>query len=287
MSILFFAVTQKSGKIAILQGDLYVSPIILRLMNITTNCDNVFLEPEKIHSFFPSMTSLCGLTLHVRTEPQACIVLIDLEQVEHMLAPGNSRLPERMLSEIELAYFKRFKYAKRQREWLGGRVAVKAAMLSLNGSDRQDWPQLSIMPDKHGRPVADRMKDLSISISHSSRYAVGFSVKGTACGIDLQKVSSKLENLTDRFTTAEELSLLAEFSFQGDLATRLTMLWAAKEALKKSLLHDQPAIFSGIELQHITPVREHAYRFSCSVEGLIEQAVEIYDFSPYILSLTI
>jgi len=257
-------------------------------MNITTNCDSVFFEPDAIHSFFPASIPLCGLTLYTRTKDQSCVVLLDLEQVEESLVQRNPKLPAQVLSGQEQSYFKRFSYPKRQREWLGGRIAAKAALLELSEPDWMEGrlQQLSILPDGHGRPVADTMHDISISISHSSRFAVGFAVMGGACGIDLQQISSKLDGLTERFATAHELTLLAGFPVHGGQTTRLTMLWAAKEALKKSLLHDQPAIFSGIELQRITIIQEHAYRFYCTVDGHHKQTAMTYDFSPYILSLT-
>jgi phosphopantetheinyl transferase len=257
-------------------------------MNITTNCDSAFFEPDAIHSFFPSSIPLCGLTLHALTKSPSCVALIDLGQVEDILEQEDLRLPKQVLSGPELSYFKRFSYPKRRREWLGGRIAAKAAMLEVSRPDRMHGrlQQLSILPDDHGRPVADRMEDISISISHSGRFAVGLAVKGGACGIDLQQISSKLPGLTDRFASAHELTILAKLPVHGDQTTRLTMLWAAKEALKKSLLHDQPAIFSGIEVRRIKIIQEHAYRFCCTVDGHLEQAAMTYNFSPYILSLT-
>ncbi len=257
-------------------------------MNITTNCDSVFFEPDAIHSFFPSSISLCGLTILARTKSKLCITLLDLDQVEDSLKQRDSRLPEQVLSETELFYFERFGYPKRRREWLGGRIAAKAAMLELNKPDRMHGrlQRLSILPDDHGRPIADTMEDISISISHSGRFAVGLAVKGVSCGIDLQQICSKLPDLTDRFASSHELTLLAGLPVLGDQSTSLTMLWAAKEALKKSLLHDQPAIFSGIELQRVTNIQDHAYRFYCTVDGHLEQTTMTYDFSPYILSLT-
>ncbi|MBW1749868.1 MAG: hypothetical protein JRJ37_04055, partial [Deltaproteobacteria bacterium] len=138
--------------------------------------------------FFPSSIPLCGLTLHARTQSQSCIALLDLEQVEDTLEQRDLRLPKQVLSGPELSYFKRFSYPKRRREWLGGRIAAKAAMQELGKADRMPGrlQQLSILPDDHGRPVADTMQNVSISISHSGQFAVGFAVKGGTCGIDLQ-----------------------------------------------------------------------------------------------------
>ena len=35
------------------------------------------------------------------------------------------------------------------------------------------------------------------------------------------------------------------------MTQRLTLLWSAKEALKKALLHDQPVIFQGVVLRSL------------------------------------
>jgi phosphopantetheinyl transferase (holo-ACP synthase) len=63
------------------------------------------------------------------------------------------------------------------------------------------------------------------------------------------------------------------------------MLWAAKEALKKDLLHDQSVIFSATELQKIAGVNDGVRRFTCTVKGET-QSVLVYPLPPYILSIT-
>ncbi len=257
-------------------------------MNITTHCYSVSSQHEPIFSFFPFTLPLCDLSIHIKTEHQQCTALIDLWQLANGLEHSDSKLPEQLLSETEQTYFERFSYPKRRREWLGGRIAAKVAMLELAESDRlQDKLQhLSILPNEQGRPLADEISDIAISISHSSRFAVALAVKGATCGIDLQKESAKLPDLTDRFASAQELTILAGLPAPGDQVTRLTMLWAAKEALKKSILHDQPAIFSGIQVQQATVVRDHEYCFYCRVKGHPDQTAMVYNFSPYILSQT-
>lgn len=256
-------------------------------MNITTNYYSVS-QPGPIFSFFPFTLPLCNLTIHIKTEHQKCTVLIDLGQVGNALERSDSTLPEQLLSKAEQAYFERFSYPKRRREWLGGRIAAKAAILMLAESGRlqEKLQHLSILPDEQGRPIADEMPDIAISISHSSRFAVALAVQGATCGIDLQKISAKLPDLTGRFASAQELTILTGLHAHGDQATRLTMLWSAKEALKKSMLHDQPAIFFGIEVLQTTVVQDHEYRFYCRVKGHPDQTAMVYNFSPYILCLT-
>jgi phosphopantetheinyl transferase len=256
-------------------------------MNITTNSHSRETGPAPLASFFPVHLPLSDLTLHIRSQPQSCVALIDLNEVEVDQGPDNTLLKQ-VLSAAEHSYFKQFSYLKRRREWLGGRITAKAALLTVAEADLRldSLPHLTILPDEYGRPIAETMQEPAISISHSNRFAVSLAVKGKSCGIDLQKTSSRLSSLTDRFAAGSELAILDRFPGPPDQATRLTMLWSTKEALKKSMLHDQPAIFSGIQLQRITVVRDHVYRFSCSVSGQPDQTAMVYNFFPYIIALT-
>lgn len=260
---------------------------------MTTNTYSRSVKSEIIHSFFPLIQQLAGVSIYVRIQRLSCITLVDLDQVENHLEQKGAGLPKQVLTIAEQDYFSRFSYPKRRREWLGGRIAAKGAMLALAQTESliTDMRQLTILPDEHGRPLVETLSDalpvLPISISHSNRFAIGFAVKKGGCGVDLQKTSEKLTGLIDRFTTPQELDLLARQPVAREQVTELTMLWTAKEALKKSLLHDQPVIFSGIEAQGMERVQEHKYRFHCTVQGHPEQAVLVYNFAPYILSLTI
>ena len=254
-------------------------------MNITTNCHSVFPESNTLSSFFFAQHSCCGVTLHSRNTPQSCTILIDLEQVSVALKNEESRLTGQLLSTSEQAFFKHFSYLKRKREWLGGRVAAKFALLRLTGAKQPDkFQDLSILPDTHGRPTPDKMPEIALSISHSDRFAVALAVRGPSCGIDLQKISTKLPGLMDRFASSGELNILRSQIIGEQELTRLTMLWSTKEALKKKILHDQPAFFSGIQLQHISCLEHQIYRFSCSIHNHPEQSVMVRSFSPYILA---
>jgi phosphopantetheinyl transferase len=220
---------------------------------------------------------------------QWCAALVDLDRLAELSAEDDASLIESLLSTSEQEYFSRFHYPKRRREWLGGRIAAKAAMLNLDHSPLQGdtMHNMSILANEHGRPMADQMSHLAFSITHSRRYAAALAVAGDICGIDLQKISPKLSGLTERFTCTEEIrTVRADLSADIAETTLLTMLWSAKEALKKSLLHDQPALFSGIQIRQAVPINDRQFNFSCTVNDHRRQSVIISDFSPYILALT-
>ena len=256
-------------------------------MNMTTNTLNEAVEPARIQSFFSVIQPVAGLSVHLHCLDQQVVSLVDLEQVEHLLDSGDRLLLSLILSPAEQNYFQRFSYMKRKREWLGGRLAAKVSL--LYPSDLQQLGQLTILPDTHGRPVVDWQESSpvpvpAISITHSNRFAAALTAPEPACGIDLQEISPKLPGLTDRFTSKREMELMA--AVQEDELTGLTMLWSAKEAVKKSILHDQPSVFSGIKVEQITVVADHCRQIHCAVQGQQQQTVMVYTYSPYVLALT-
>ncbi len=73
-------------------------------------------------------------------------------------------------------------------------------------------------------------------------------VEGT-CGIDIQKKAQQLLKVQDRFTTEQENALLHPIP---DHLSRLTTIWAIKEAVKKGFLHDKSSFLGGIHLVEFT-----------------------------------
>ena len=243
---------------------------------------------NQIFSFFPAQKTIHRLPLFLRDKQPFC-ALVDLDQLSLLLEQQTSDLPAALLSKEEQIFFTRFNYPKRRREWLGGRIAAKAAMLACpdNESSLSRMNEITILPDEHGRPVTGSGIKQMVSISHSSQFAVACAAKQGVCGIDLQKISSKLPGLTSRFTSSNEQQLLARQypDFPEDI--RLTMIWTTKEAVKKSMLHDQPSVFSGITINQVLPEKKNKHLFFCKVTGYAQpQQVTVHVFPPYILALT-
>ncbi|WP_417910609.1 4'-phosphopantetheinyl transferase family protein [Candidatus Electronema sp. PJ] len=244
-------------------------------MKITTNTYPENTAPL-LESFFPIPCAWGRLY----ADAQQRVALVDLDQLQEHEA-------ELLLSEAEREFLQRFRYPKRRREWLGGRVAAKTALLTLH--EPEAFQQLTILPNEHGRPMVSgaAKSSAALSITHSGSYAAALAVQGASCGIDLQEISDKLPSLTGYFAAATELELLAQQPKLGSEETALTMLWAVKEAVKKSVLTDQPGIFAGITVERIIAVREHVWQFECAVQGYLQQSAMVYDLSPYVLALTI
>jgi 4'-phosphopantetheinyl transferase EntD len=213
-----------------------------------------------IPSFFGEREELLpGLTLRFTRPPAACLALIDLTLLaERMASPGTGQAPFSLLSPAEQSRYAEFTYPKRQREWLGGRLVGKFAVLHLAAPPAGiTMPALSILPAANGAPLLSCPSLPSwslpaISISHSDRYAVAMAVRTGSCGIDLQKTTPQTVRVADRFAEPAEMEMLRNVLPDLEATQHLTLLWSAKEALKKGLRRDQPALFQGVTLVSVT-----------------------------------
>jgi len=216
-----------------------------------------------IESFFAVLTETPGagkIYSRLGSAPvQFCQTLVNLNDLEKALQSEHTyHSVVSLLSPEEKKLFATFSYPKRRREWLGGRLAAKSAVLQLLriNNTTEILSELTILLTENGSPqlIGTHLtgdKPPALSISHSDRFAVAMAVKAETCGIDIQKISEKTERVADRFSEEKELLLLRDHTSMLNEKERLTLLWSAKEALKKALLHDQPVIFQGVVLQSL------------------------------------
>lgn len=175
-----------------------------------------------------------------------------LKIVRVNLALLKMRMAESGIVDIAFCYlcreererFHAFRYEKRKTEWLAGRIAAKCAGLQLHNNDEQicrekkQWHQLQISADNSGKPIViwfsmESSSTVCISISHSKGFAVAIAAREN-CGVDIQQVTPAVERVEERFVTSEEKNILAEISDLYGRRAALTLLWSAKEAVKKT-----------------------------------------------------
>ena len=214
-------------------------------------------------SYFTSSVKLPGgLTVRLRKSSSNilfCLSLVDLSELDtNKDNDHNDNILATCLSSEEMALYANYAYEKRKREWLGGRLAAKVALLALSGSQFsvENFSTISVLPRENGSPVISSPSTFSgpipsISISHSGNYAVGMAADAASCGIDIQQISEKTKRVADKFCTSDELVLLSNYAKNISKLEQLNLLCSAKEALKKSLLSDQPSIFQGVTLSSI------------------------------------
>ncbi len=258
-------------------------------MNITTHCSQQPAHTEPIFSFFTEQLTIHKFPIFY-TQLPVRVALVDLDTLNQALEQQQPDIPQLLLSPEEQTLFSRFSYPKRRREWLGGRLAAKTALLLFN--DRKNIAEkqmadFSILPDSHGRPVLQDTVDRAVSITHSSRFAAALTAHGTNCGLDLQKISSRLPELANRFTTPAEIQRVKRIAPKLEKNTLLTTIWTAKEAIKKRLLFNKAAIFSATSIEQIQFLSKNEHIFFCRVEEFTPlQAVQIHILPPYVLALT-
>jgi len=227
----------------------------------------------------PSLTPSLRACLNLAVEPvlrRVDLLTLQVELAARRLAPAG------FLTPAEQATFSGFTFPKRRWEWLGGRLAAKAAALAwaglpLSAAALAEW-QVSSAPD--GRPGLRRASTihadpaLELSISHSHGVAAALVVAERPCGLDLQKVTDTVIRAQERFCTEAEASVLRGGVGQDSREkVRLTLLWAAKEALRKGRGGVPLTGFLAMQLVGLERVGEQAWRFRLAVSGAGEYPV--------------
>ncbi len=155
--------------------------------------------------------------------------------------------PESFLVAAELAALEKFTTIKRRKQWLGGRLAAKTALLRKDGGGLTDW---EIVNEKDGRPgaifIPDPGRAAPISISHSHNLACAL-VADHPCGIDVELISGRPRRLAPRFSAPTENEIIKDL----DPEPGCTLLWCAKESLRKGV-RPMPGFFD-LELIKLEP----------------------------------
>jgi holo-[acyl-carrier protein] synthase len=217
----------------------------------------------------PALRALDSL----QNENGAKCIVFDLRKFATVVEKiGEKQVVSLYLSTQEQEYWHRLTSTKRKREWLGGRFSAKyaaAELLSGKGND-VNWSSLTIAYDNNGRPVLavddKRMVQPDISISHSADLAASMALSKGLCGLDIQKISARINRVRDRFcSNAEDKILRSFFSDSNEQnITVLTKLWAAKESLRKA---ERSSVLPGFlelelnEIEKIPPAGKTFWRF--------------------------
>ena len=140
------------------------------------------------------------------------------------------------LSVDELEKWTGLRLNKRRLEWLGGRLSAKEAAAGLLAGATVAWKTLLIRSEEDGRPfvVTEGHPVIPfISISHSGPMAAALAAN-LPCGLDIQESGAKIQRVKERFASLAEKDILTASLPRSFSETEwLTMLWAAKEAVRK------------------------------------------------------
>jgi len=106
-----------------------------------------------------------------------------------------------------------------RKQSLSGRLLIKQLALKMYDTF------LGMYKNKQGKPLLNNL-DGHISISHSKQYAVAISHKAKSVGIDIEKISPRMDRVISRVCSAEEQSNINDHK-------NATFYWCAKEAMYK------------------------------------------------------
>jgi phosphopantetheinyl transferase/malonyl CoA-acyl carrier protein transacylase len=162
--------------------------------------------------------------------PEGFVIFED----RYRTAPARDRLARRFLGEVERAEYER-QTPRRQRAWLGGRIAAKDAVRDLLwtlGHGPLFPVEITIANEASGRPIVRTAtgRDVQVSIAHKDDVAVAMARESTATGIDVERIEPRADSFAELSFTRDELRLV-EGEARDESWTRL---WSAKEAAAKA-----------------------------------------------------
>lgn len=123
-------------------------------------------------------------------------------------------------SPEDVKIFKRFKNKSRQKHWISYRLAIREIL----GEDKI----LEFSYDEHGKLYIANY-NYKLSVTHSGNYAAVIISNKHNVGIDMEKITNRINELEDKFLAAFERKRLPNVNRQK----YLTAFWSAKETLFK------------------------------------------------------
>ncbi|HNW88773.1 MAG TPA: 4'-phosphopantetheinyl transferase superfamily protein [Bacteroidales bacterium] len=124
------------------------------------------------------------------------------------------------LSETEKHVLNSYKHDKRKKHWLSYRVLISKLSEASSKVHYSDFGKPYLLNDR---------KSKHISITHSGDYSAVIIDADTSVGIDIEEISRRIERVSSKFLSDEELVFIDKENFLA----HLTICWTAKEALFK------------------------------------------------------
>lgn len=128
--------------------------------------------------------------------------------------------------------------------------------------------------DDNGKPHL--LNNKFISISHSFDYC-GVIVSNVKVGLDIEKFRSKILNISKKFVSESDLSLIKLNSIEN-----VTKVWSIKEAVFKAFGHNEIDFKKNIIIKSVNKEFNKANVLIFKNEISENYSIEIYNFSEYI-----
>lgn len=140
--------------------------------------------------------------------------------VWHIVEQANELYNKLQLNAAEKAFYDSLQSNKRNMHWLGSRVLLRTLLNTTEYIDCQ--------LDGNNKPYLVNFP-YEISISHSNDYAAVIIYKEKAVGVDIEKMSNKIERIAQRFLSSNELAFISI----NNRIQHLYVCWGIKETLFK------------------------------------------------------
>ena len=128
--------------------------------------------------------------------------------------------------------------------------------------------------DDNGKPHL--LNNKFISISHSFDYC-GVIVSNVKVGLDIEKLRSKILNISKKFVSESDLGLIKLNSIEN-----VTKVWSIKEAVFKAFGHNEIDFKKNIIIKSVNKEFNKANVLIFKNEISENYSIEIYNFSEYI-----
>ena len=151
-----------------------------------------------------------------KIEPLNASTQVGIWKIEETAEELSSRA---ILSSAEEDQLRSFKSETRKKQWLSYRILLNE-MLPGN--------PLFLEYDLFGKPAL-KEHSLFLSISHSGEYAAVIISKTHPVGIDIERITGRIERIRSKFLVPEEEKQIGEVN----RLEKLYVIWGAKESLYK------------------------------------------------------
>ena len=155
--------------------------------------------------------------------------------VWHITEPAEALYQKLQLNIAEKAFYDSLQSSKRNMHWLGSRVLLRTLLNTTEYIDCQ--------LDGNNKPYLVNFP-YEISISHSNDYAAVIIYNGKAVGVDIEKMSDKIERIAKRFLSEKELSSISTLN----RIEHLYVCWGIKETLFKLYGKGNLPFIDGIQI---------------------------------------
>lgn len=155
--------------------------------------------------------------------------------VWHINEPAEALYQKLQLNAAEKAFYDSLQSSKRNMHWLGSRVLLRTLLNTTEYIDCQ--------LDGNNKPYLVNFP-YEISISHSNDYAAVIIYKEKPVGVDIEKMSDKIERISKRFLSEQELSNISTLN----RIEHLYVCWGIKETLFKLYGKGNLPFIGGIEI---------------------------------------